>query len=130
MIRTYRCTFGQRQPGQLYTCRTEVLIEYLGIRHWKNFSHERNQRSTISKYLVAQYMYMFPRKRDRSWNRQERRGYLLVTMNHRKHIASTFLLLGKLRLAEMLLSMRIQPSANRSKIIQMRSVMRSLKLLE
>ena len=56
---------------------------------------------------------MFPRKRDRSWNHQEGRGYLLAIVNHRKHIESTFLVSGRLRLAKMLLSMRIQLSVDR-----------------
>ena len=30
-------------------------------------------------------MRMFLGKRDRSWNHQARKGYLLVTVNHRKH---------------------------------------------
>ena len=42
-------------------------------------------------------MCMFPEKRDRSRNRQERRVYSLVTVNHRKHIESTFLVLGRLK---------------------------------
>ena len=43
-------------------CKTEVLIEYLGIKRRKKCSQERNQRSAILEYLVAQYMYMFPGK--------------------------------------------------------------------
>ena len=50
-------------------------------------------------------------------------------MNHRKHIESTFLVIGRFRLAEMLLSTRIQLSADRGQTVQKRFLMRSLKLL-
>ena len=56
--------------------------------------------------------------------------YLLDIVRHRRHIESTFLVTDGSRLAEMLPSTRMQPSVDRGNIIQMRSMMRILKLLE
>jgi hypothetical protein len=56
--------------------------------------------------------------------------YLFDIVKHQSHIESTSLVIDKSILAEMLPSMRMQPSVDQGSIIQMRYIMRSLKLLE
>ena len=74
-------------------------------------------------------MCMFLEKRDLSWNCKEIRVYLLVMVNHQKHIESTFIVSGRSRLEKMLLSMKIQLLEDQRRTIQMRFMMRILKLL-
>ena len=115
--------------------RTTIYVQNIsphrvhGNKNWKKCYQERNQRLAILECLVSLYIYMFPRKRDQSWNRQEERGYLLAIVNPQKHIGSTFWVLGRLRLTEMLLTMRIQLSTYRGQNVQNRFMMRSLKRL-
>jgi hypothetical protein len=72
-------------------------------------------------------MCMSLRTRDESWTLQERRVYLLDTVRHQRHIEFTYLVIVRLRLAQMSPSMRIQLLVDQDKIIEMRFMMRRLK---
>ena len=93
------------------------------------FTGEELEVSHLRIFGCPVYVH-FPKDKRSKLDPSARRAYLLDTMNHRRHIESTFLVIGRLRLAEMSLSMRIKPSVDESIIIYMRSMMRSLKLLE
>ena len=52
MIKIFPCIYGQKLPGQPCMYRTVLHTEYLRTRLLKKSFLERNQKSSISEYLV------------------------------------------------------------------------------
>ena len=84
MIKIFPCIYGQRLPEQRCMYRIILHIEYLRTRRQKKYSLARNQKSTISEYLVVQCTYTFRKKRGKSQILQERKVYLWDTLKARR----------------------------------------------